>query len=66
MWYLALNIRSEAVNTRYTFQPLGVSGICKPLLGNSFKPSPSLDRTSRPHIEFRTEGSILTFALSKI
>ena len=37
----------------------------KPLLGNSFKASPSLDRTPSRHVEFPTEGSILTFALSK-
>ena len=38
----------------------------KLLLGDSFKPTPSLDRTSGCHIDFRTEGSVLTFALSKI
>ena len=29
----------------------------KALLGDSFKPRPSLDRTPRRHIDFRTEGS---------
>ena len=38
----------------------------KPLLVDSFKPRPSLDRTPRLHVDFHTEGSILTFALSKI
>ena len=33
---------------------------------DSLKPRPSLDRTPKRHIGFRTEGSILTFALSKI
>ena len=37
-----------------------------PLLGDSFKPRPSLDRTRRRHIDFRTEGSLLTLAISKI
>ena len=37
-----------------------------PLLGDSFKPRSILDRTPRCHIDFRTEGSILAFALSKI
>ena len=40
--------------------------LSNPLLGDSFKPRPSLDRTPRRHIDFRTEGSILTFTLSKI
>ena len=31
----------------------------KLLLGNSFKPRPSLDRTPRRHIDFHTEGSIV-------
>ena len=31
-----------------------------------FKARPTLARTPRRHIDFRTEGSILTFALSKI
>ena len=40
--------------------------IHKPLLGDSFKPRPGLDRTPRRHIDCRTEGSILNFTLSKI
>ena len=31
-----------------------------------FKPRPAVDRTPRRHIGFCAEGSILTFALSKI
>ena len=38
----------------------------KPLLGDSFKPRLSLDRAPRRHIDFRTEGSILTFFLLNI
>ena len=38
----------------------------KSLLGNNVKPMPSLDCTLRRPIDFRTEGLILTFALSKI
>ena len=38
----------------------------KLLLGHSFKPRPSLYRTPRRHIDLHTEGSILTYALSKI
>ena len=38
----------------------------KPLLGDSFKPRPSLDSTPRRSIDFHTEGSLLTFTLSKV
>ena len=38
----------------------------KPLLGNSFKPRPSLDCAPRRHVDFPTEGSILSFSMSKI
>lgn len=37
----------------------------KPLLGDSFKPWLSRSYSGR-RIDFRTKGSILTFALSKI
>ena len=43
----------------------GVYGMRNRLLGDSFKPRPSLDCTPRRHIDFRTEGMILSFTLSK-
>ena len=62
--------------TRYTASKRGyaeivlslywVCAMCKPLLGDSFKSRSSRDRTPKCQIDFRTEGSILTFALSKI